>query len=199
MFSSSALADRSFRHHRLVLYYPFTALSTIFFYVLSSPLEESTPNDIALMETIVGFLGRVEYITSGGSAFTNTREFVRQARLFVATRRRSTDTTISPGLGTAEFVARENSSGAADDDDRIRMQDSAFVDSTVLEAPGPGDLFPGRVAGDQLLAPSAYCNLEGGDELPRSFYADVLGVLSPSAEFSSNQWIGTWVPADIQG
>lgn len=32
------------------------------------------------METVVGFFGRLEYVTSGEAAFTKTTEFVRQAR-----------------------------------------------------------------------------------------------------------------------
>lgn len=32
------------------------------------------------MEVVVGFFGRLEYVTSGEAAFTKTAEFVRQAR-----------------------------------------------------------------------------------------------------------------------
>ncbi|KAF4493699.1 fungal specific transcription factor domain containing [Fusarium agapanthi] len=64
----------------IVFYYPFTALTTIFIHVVSNPPDDSTQSDIALMETIVGFFGRLEYITSGEASFTKTTEFVRLAR-----------------------------------------------------------------------------------------------------------------------
>ncbi|UPL04054.1 hypothetical protein LCI18_014988 [Fusarium solani-melongenae] len=67
----------------LGFYYPFTALTTIFVHVASNPNDESTRNDIALMEVIVGFFGRLEYITSGEAAFTKASEFVHQARRIV--------------------------------------------------------------------------------------------------------------------
>lgn len=57
-----------------------TALTTIFVHVVSNPFDESAQNDIALMEVIVGFFGRLEYVTSGEAAFTKTTEFVRRAR-----------------------------------------------------------------------------------------------------------------------
>ncbi|KAF9877908.1 hypothetical protein CkaCkLH20_04484 [Colletotrichum karsti] len=65
---------------KLVFYYPFTALTTIFVHVVSNPPDVRTQSDIALMETAVGFFGRLEHITSGEAAFTKTTEFVRQAR-----------------------------------------------------------------------------------------------------------------------
>jgi hypothetical protein len=61
-----------------------TALTTIFMHVVCHPADASTSNDIALMEVVVGFFGRVEFMTSGEAAFTKTSEFVRQARWVVA-------------------------------------------------------------------------------------------------------------------
>ncbi|EXF79115.1 hypothetical protein CFIO01_09512 [Colletotrichum fioriniae PJ7] len=56
------------------------ALTTIFVHVVSNPYDSCNQSDIALMETVVGFFGRLEYVTSGEAAFTKTTEFVRQAR-----------------------------------------------------------------------------------------------------------------------
>ncbi|CAG9981767.1 unnamed protein product [Clonostachys byssicola] len=70
----------SFTPAWLVFYYPFTALTTIFVHIVCNPPSDTTPTDIALMETVVGFFGRLEYVTSGEAAFTKTAEFVRQAR-----------------------------------------------------------------------------------------------------------------------
>ncbi|CAG9946960.1 unnamed protein product [Clonostachys rosea f. rosea IK726] len=71
----------SFTPGWLAFYYPLTALIAIFVNVVSNPCSQSTHNDIALMEVIVGFFGRLEYITSGEAAFTKMTEFVRQARI----------------------------------------------------------------------------------------------------------------------
>ena len=77
------MADLGFSY-RLVFYYPFTALTSLFFHIVANPSEESVREDIALMEIVIGFFGRLEYITSGEAAFTKTTEFVRQARNVVA-------------------------------------------------------------------------------------------------------------------
>lgn len=69
---------------RLVFYYPMTALITIFMYIICNPSTACNHNDIALLEVVVGFFGRLEFVTSGEAAFTKTGEFVRQARFFVA-------------------------------------------------------------------------------------------------------------------
>jgi hypothetical protein len=64
-----------------------TALVTIFMHVIHDPLASSTSHDIALMDAVVGFFGRLEYVTSGEAAFTQMGEFVRQVRHIVATLR----------------------------------------------------------------------------------------------------------------
>lgn len=73
----------SFTPAWLVFYYPMTALTTLFVHVVSGSSTDaaSTRNDMALMEVVVGFFGRLEYVTSGEAAFTKTAEFVRQARI----------------------------------------------------------------------------------------------------------------------
>ncbi|KAL1898524.1 hypothetical protein Sste5346_003428 [Sporothrix stenoceras] len=77
----------SFTPAWLVFYYPMTALTTLFVHVVATSSTHtttdasSTRNDMALMEVVVGFFGRLEYVTSGEAAFTKTAEFVRQARI----------------------------------------------------------------------------------------------------------------------
>lgn len=66
-----------------MFYFPFTALTTIFVHTVSSPPDQHSQSNIALMEIVVGFFGRLEYITSGEAAFTKSSEFVRQARKFI--------------------------------------------------------------------------------------------------------------------
>ncbi|KAH9821431.1 fungal-specific transcription factor domain-containing protein [Teratosphaeria destructans] len=67
----------------LVFYMPMTALLTVFLNLLGNPREPSAPPDIALMEVVVGFFGRLEYMTSGEACFTEVAQFVRQARTIV--------------------------------------------------------------------------------------------------------------------
>lgn len=69
--------------NRLVFYYPMTAINTIFMHIVCNPLATSVSNDIALMDAVVGFFGRLEYITSGEAAFTRMGELVQQARCIV--------------------------------------------------------------------------------------------------------------------
>lgn len=61
-----------------------TALVTIFMHIICNPLAACNHNDIALMEVVVGFFGRLEFVTSGEAAFTKTGEFARHARCFMA-------------------------------------------------------------------------------------------------------------------
>lgn len=49
-------------------------------HIVTNPNASTAQSDIALMEMVVGFFGRLEYITSGEAAFTKTTDFVRQAR-----------------------------------------------------------------------------------------------------------------------
>ncbi|KAL5356329.1 fungal-specific transcription factor domain-containing protein [Aspergillus floccosus] len=67
----------------LLFYYPTTALATIFMHTVTTPLSVSACNDIALMEAVAGFFGRLEFMTFGEAAFTKTSEFARQARRIV--------------------------------------------------------------------------------------------------------------------
>ncbi|KAL2851931.1 hypothetical protein BJY01DRAFT_244865 [Aspergillus pseudoustus] len=181
----------------LVFYYPFTALTTIFIHVLSSPLEKSTPCDIILMETIVGFLGRLEYVTSGEAAFTNTREFVRQARLFVDRHRnpRYHDTL-------ADSAARGNN----DIPDDLSQQSQTYLDPTFFDGTGPLSTLsdthiPSSRAVDELfttLTTPPNSGLDGID-LHGLLYPDMADTLSPSADSSNDHdgWMGTWVPAPV--
>lgn len=52
-------------------------------HIVITPLSASTHSDIALMEAVVGFFGRLEFMTFGEAAFTQTSEFVNQARRIV--------------------------------------------------------------------------------------------------------------------
>ncbi|KXH69576.1 hypothetical protein CSAL01_06108 [Colletotrichum salicis] len=70
---------------------PSSALTTIFIHVVSNPHDSRNQSDIALMETVIGFFGRLEYVTSGEAAFTKTTEFVRQARRVIDSYKNKSD------------------------------------------------------------------------------------------------------------
>lgn len=53
-------------------------------HTVTNPLSTSAHSDIALMESVAGFFGRLEFMTLGEAAFTQTCEFARQARRIVA-------------------------------------------------------------------------------------------------------------------
>ena len=67
----------------MLFYYPVTALLGVFTSVVCNPKSESGNSDIALMEVIVGHLGRLEFMTSGGTAFNKIGELVRLARVIL--------------------------------------------------------------------------------------------------------------------
>ncbi|KAH8596177.1 fungal-specific transcription factor domain-containing protein [Bisporella sp. PMI_857] len=75
----------------LLHYYPVTALIAIFMHVVCNPLLASVNNDIALMEVVIGLLGRLEFTTSGGVPFNKVGELVRLARLVVENARQKSD------------------------------------------------------------------------------------------------------------
>jgi hypothetical protein len=53
-------------------------------HTVTTPLSAFAQSDIALMESVAGFFGRLEFMTLGEAAFTRTSEFARQARRIVA-------------------------------------------------------------------------------------------------------------------
>ena len=57
-----------------------TALLSVFSHVINKPTLASAKNDIALMEVVIGFFGRLEFLTSGIAAFTKASDIVRKAR-----------------------------------------------------------------------------------------------------------------------
>jgi hypothetical protein len=55
-------------------------MMTLFTNVVADPLAPTANTDIALMEVVTGFFGKLEFCTSGGMAFTKTAELSRLAR-----------------------------------------------------------------------------------------------------------------------
>ena len=82
-----------------------TALLAVFAHVICNPAEPSARNDIALTEVVVGFFGRLEFLTSGVTAFTKTGEIVRQARIAVdhVWQNHTSPTADAPPLGAVQM------------------------------------------------------------------------------------------------
>lgn len=69
----------SYAPNWLVIYYPLTAIITIFSRLARNPLSSSAPADIALMQSVQGLFGRIEYISSGSIQLTKSGEFTKIA------------------------------------------------------------------------------------------------------------------------
>jgi hypothetical protein len=191
------------RCDRLVFYYPFAAFTAIFFHTVSNPPDESTQGDIALMEMVVGFFGRLEYVTSGEAAFTTTTEFVRHARSMTRRRgnaefsRRHPDTSLEPDV---EYSLQEQQSSQAEgSDNHVLMPVPLFDDGAAQNAPAavpePGPRMPeGRAHG---IGQSPWPGRANDDvamakqgPLLYSELASLLG--SPPGDTSPAQWLTDW-------
>lgn len=192
-----------------MFYYPLTALTTIFLHVVSNPFDESTQSDIALMEVIVGFFGRLEYVTSGEAAFTKMTEFVRQARSVTDNAARAHSNTTSPeprtncrlslalspedGMDTEETPLEPAGISATQS---YRML-STHLSSNCAQPAVPSPETESAGTYDSWDA-SANRGLGIANEEPssHSLYNDVMGLLEPpSGEVSDESWLGSWVPA----
>ncbi|KAJ5633485.1 fungal-specific transcription factor domain-containing protein [Penicillium lividum] len=202
----------SFSPAWLVFYYPFTALTTIFVHIVSSPPSASTQSDIALMEAVVGFFGRLEYITSGETAFTKTAEFVRQARRVTdiqisarsSARQRLSDPPASNHTTTRTAVPLHGYPGASSD--TLEMPDTANCDTAAAyERP----IGPTRTTGESTLSQQADAENSvgvrmgpdsmdyeiGASRQGQALYADLISLLAPPSndDASNINWLGDWV------
>ncbi|KAJ5532322.1 fungal-specific transcription factor domain-containing protein [Penicillium frequentans] len=207
----------SFSPAWLVFYYPFTALTTIFVHIVSNPPSESTQSDIALMETVVGFFGRLEYITSGETAFTKTAEFVRQAR-------RVTDIQNESGGCASQRLRDPPASNPNTTTAFAPMQHYPDTRNGTVEVPHKANC-DAVVAHDQLMNSSRNTGEGGRENLSQqvdtensvglgmgpasnmdydigvsrqghALYADLVSLLAqPSTDDASNinNWLGDWV------
>lgn len=189
---------------RLVFYYPFTALTTIFVHIVTKPPCESTKSDIALMETVVGFFGRLEYVTSGETAFTKASEFVRQAR--TVTDRYNDRNPHQPTSNRADANTRtefgrsvQNCTGEQEDGSGVLdFSHVQGVDSNPLFGrPSVFGVSPPPTEEDRarLQQPAS----EGPDHdlgIIQPLCSDQFDVFMPDhSDMSHVNWLGDWVPA----
>ncbi|KAJ6084236.1 fungal-specific transcription factor domain-containing protein [Penicillium sp. IBT 16267x] len=206
------LDSESFSPAWLVFYFPFTALTTIFVHIVSHPLSESTQSDIALMETVVGFFGRLEYITSGEAAFTKTAEFVRQARRVTdrhnarsCTSQRLSDPPASNRTSTAESIPLQDYPAARTE--TLEMPDKAHCDAAVAHGqPMDPHRIPGEGghgtrsqqadAGALRMGPAGMEYDTGVSPQGQALYADLVSLMPPPSndDASHINWLGYWIP-----
>ena len=115
------------------------------------------------METVVGFFGRLEYVTSGEAAFTKTTEFVRQARSVVDNFRRNK-------IGHPKTPSPTNFDNLVAEMD-LSLQ--GFTD-TSRSRTGMAELFSGTAHQDQVTSTTSLTGPE-----------NILGIASPQSEGSA--------------
>lgn len=181
---------------RLVFYYPFTALTTIFVHIVSNPPSESTQSDIALMEAVVGLFGRLEYITSGETAFTKAAEFVRQARR-VTDMQNKARSRASQRLPDPPETSN-HTSVPLETPDKVNRDDGQPKDATGITVGGLGTLSPQADAENPVglrmgLASVYYDN--GVSQQSQALYTDLVSLLAPPSndDASHINWLGDWV------
>ncbi|KAH6867680.1 fungal-specific transcription factor domain-containing protein [Thelonectria olida] len=192
----------------LVFYYPLTALTTIFIHVVSNPLNESTQNDIALMEVVIGFFGRLEYVSSGEAAFTKMTELVRQARSVTNNAARAHSNTRSPepqrncrpslALSPEDRMDAEETPLELTDNSTTQSYRmlSSHLSSNCAQTAVP---FPETESAETYHSGNANANhglgVANEGPLSHSLYNDVMGLLVSSGEVPDESWLGSWVPA----
>ncbi|KAK7425083.1 hypothetical protein QQZ08_008360 [Neonectria magnoliae] len=200
----------SFTPAWLVFYYPFTALTTIFVHIVSNPPDDRTQSDIALMETVVGFFGRLEYVTSGEAAFTKTTEFVRQARnvtdRYSRDRGRANQRSLSQAQNSSlptevamplqdcvDTTADSQMQASNSIQDRNRIPVSGAGNGQILQTTPPLT----ESLQDEENSDTQSTN-RGMDNIhyDQSLYSDLTGLLAPPAgDAIPANWLGDWVLA----
>ncbi|KPM44101.1 hypothetical protein AK830_g2484 [Neonectria ditissima] len=195
----------------LVFYYPFTALTTIFVHIVADPSNESTQSDIALMETVVGFFGRLEYVTDGETAFTKTTEFVQQARRMAdrhgngrCSGPKSLSPTSSNVCGSSVGSTRWPLQAGMDLEDDAPEKDAADLSGSFANDPARDHhIISSRMVGS-MEAKRGGQRSESGDthqeigilDQEGAIYTDLMCLLEASpVDTHHSHWLGDWASA----
>uniref|UniRef100_A0A8H7NBZ8 Uncharacterized protein n=1 Tax=Bionectria ochroleuca TaxID=29856 RepID=A0A8H7NBZ8_BIOOC len=161
------------------------------------------------METVVGFFGRLEYVTSGEAAFTKTTEFVRQApnihSRYSKDRAQASlcDTTQVQDNNLSIDVARPLKPCINIADDRQIQIDHRFGKNHDVQISGAEN---GQIpAATPLTGPlqpeensdtqSAHPEMEISQH-DQSLYSDLASLLAPPAgDAAQVSWLRDWVSA----
>lgn len=162
------------------------------------------------METVVGFFGRLEYVTSGEAAFTKTTEFVRQAR--TVTNRYSKD-----GNHTSQRRSSKAQSSSLPTEVAMQLQDSVdTAEGNQMQAANDAQVHQeipvSGTANGQILwtTPPLTEPLQDQEDSDtqrtnrgmdiihhdQSLYSDLAGLLAPPPDDAIHvNWPGDWVSA----
>lgn len=168
------------------------------------------------METVVGFFGRLEYITSGETAFTKTAEFVRQARRVTDIQNQSRgrasqnlpDPPASNPNRTTAFAPLQNYPDARND--TVEAPHKTGCDAAAAhDQPMSSSRLTGEGGRENLSQQMGTDNSVGLDMGPTSMdydigvsrqghalYADIVSLMAPPSNGDAsniNNWLGDWV------
>lgn len=116
----------SYTPNWLVIYYPLTAIITLFSHVLRNPLSPSAMSDVALIQCVNGLFGRIEYISSGNILLTRSGEFAKLASsLIEKAKNNGVNHANDSPLPFSESLDREQATGGTRD-----VNDGAHVNVT---------------------------------------------------------------------
>ncbi|KAH6879562.1 fungal-specific transcription factor domain-containing protein [Thelonectria olida] len=206
----------SFTPGWLSFYYPFTALTTLFAHVVTSPDNASTRNDIALMEVVVGFFGRLEYITSGETAFTKTTEFVRLARRIAdryadaarseSQRRDPRDSAAATNTAVPLATNSEKDAMSLNSINELRVEERNGFNMLPGQAlsNGSGRTVPGREAEPvrwptaEPVAGSTGHGSPNDDISSQALFTDVMNLLESNGfDVADDNWLENWTPPEL--
>jgi len=191
-----------------------TALITIFMHIITYPTESSTQNDIALMEVVVGFFGRLEFVTSGEAAFTKTGEFIRGiiTQLLKDPRRSQKKTIALPPQISWNATSRSQHQTIGNDE-TIDSHDSSTRDRTGASATGydtNGDSTISSSTAQRQLEVVKNVGASGAArEFQNSFSITRQSALNAGAnllfsdmdltqqESPNDPWLGVWIPPTV--
>lgn len=107
---------------RLLVYYPLTAVLTVFTHAVSHPSRAGLEDDVILLQIAAGYFGMLEYVTSGMVGMRNVSDLIRYAGLIADDQSHST---------------AHNSSQQAEDPQRINCYAADLVLSPQASAHNP--------------------------------------------------------------
>lgn len=70
-------------HNRLTFYYPLVGLVNLLVCVLKDPNSPSVAADVSLMDTVVGYFGYIEFVSSSTLVFPFPRDITFRMRRFI--------------------------------------------------------------------------------------------------------------------
>jgi hypothetical protein len=139
--STQLIEIESYTPNWLVIYYPLTAIITLFTNAVMDPLAPSAKTDIALIQTVVGLFGRLEYMSSGEILLTRSGEFAKIASAVVerANHRRNGRGSSCKSSSSRLAESAERHGGAENASEAVAGHHSTdgmnYIDDTTADLP----------------------------------------------------------------